>query len=276
VLARATRWRHGGDTQPDRERRAGQVVTASFGLLRRRARLLWPIGLTLGLATAGALGLQRLVLHRRPTDDLTDVYGIADNPLGIVLAVLISALLAPVVAVALAATCRSVEGIARSHPVTGWGALALAVRRPSGAITQLLLFAAVTLLASSLWLLPLAVLLISFYAVAMPAAVIEDLGVRAAFHRSRVLTKGRRWRALLLSVILVWIGFSLPGVVGGVLLLLTGWPFWITNVVSILVGAVLLPASAIGLTLQFYDFRQEEARNQNSRASTSSTPRSAS
>jgi len=170
-----------------------------------------------------------------------------------------------------------VEGlVARGHEVTGWGAIALTVRRPSGAFVQLLLFAAVTLLATSLWLLPLAVLLISLYAVAMPAAVIEDLGVRAAFRRSRMLTRGRRWRALLLSVVLVWIGFSLPGVVGGILLLLTGWPFWVTNVVSILVGAFLLPVSAIGLTLQFYDFRQEERRDQNSRASTSSTPRSAS
>ena len=66
---------------------------------------------------------------------------------------------------------------------------------------------------------------------------------------------------MFLSSLLVWIGFSVPGAVGGILLLVTGWPFWITNVVAMLFGAVLLPLSAIGLTLQFYDFRQEEVRD---------------
>jgi hypothetical protein len=123
------------------------------------------------------------------------------------------------------------------------------------------LYFVVTVLASSLFLLPVALLLISFWAVAMPAAVIEDLGFVAAFRRSVLLTRGRRWRAVFLSALLVWIGFSLPGLIGGLLLLVTGWPFWLTNIVSIVVSAVLLPLSAIGLTLQFYDFRQEEARN---------------
>jgi len=119
----------------------------------------------------------------------------------------------------------------------------------------------VTALASSLLLLPVALALISFFAVAMPAAVVEGLGFVAAFTRSARLTHGRHWRAIFLSVLLVWIGFSVPGIVGGLLLLITGWPFWITNTVVIVLSAVLLPLSAIGLTLQFYDFRQEEARD---------------
>jgi hypothetical protein len=62
---------------------------------------------------------------------------------------------------------------------------------------------------------------------------------------------------VFLSALLVWIGFSLPGAIGGLLLLVTGWPFWVTNTVAILASAVLLPFSAIGLSLQFYDFRRE-------------------
>ena len=111
--------------------------------------------------------------------------------------------------------------------------------------------------------LPVALLLIAFWAVAMPAAVIEGLGVVPAFRRSARLTKGRRWRAVFLSALLVWIGFSLPGALGGILLLLTGWPFWMSNVVAIVAGSVLLPVAAIGLTLQYYDFRQEDAREGN-------------
>ena len=278
LLVRGTRWRHGGDTRPDRERRAGQVVSSSFGLLFHGLRRLWPIILVLALATAGTLALQRLALQRRPSDNLVDVYGIVSEPWLIVLVVLLSWLLAPFVAVALAATTRVIEGTAREHYVSGWAALAWAVRRPSAAIVQLILFAVVTVMASSVILLPVALLVIALFAVAMPAAMIEDRGIVDAFRRSARLTKGRRWRAVFLSAVLVWIGFSLPNALGGILLLLTGWPFWVSNIVSIIAAAILLPFSAIGLTLQFYDFRREADRDadQNSRASESSTPRSAS
>lgn len=261
LLVRGTRWRHGGDRQPDRERRAGQVVSASFSLLFRHPRLLGPIALVVGLATAGALGLQRLALRTRPTGDLTDVQGLTDSPVAIALAVLVSLTLAPVVAVALAATSRVVEGLARDHRVSGWSAIALAVRSPSGAVVQLLLFVVVTIFASSLVGLPIALALIAFWAVAMPAAVIERRGVWSALRRSAQLTKGRRWRAVFLSALLVWVGFSVPGALGGLLLLVTGWPFWLTNLASIAAGAILLPFSAIGLTLQYYDFRAEVRRD---------------
>ncbi len=128
LLVRATRWRHGGDRQPDRERRAGQVVSASFGILFRSARALAPIMLTVGLATAGALALQRLALHRRPTGDLTDVNGLGDSGWAILLALLAAFALAPVVSVALAATCRVVEDLARESP-----SARLARHRPRGA-----------------------------------------------------------------------------------------------------------------------------------------------
>lgn len=261
LLVRATRWRHGGDTSPDRERRAGQVVSASFGLLFRRLDVMGPIVVVIGLANAGALALQRLALHNRPSGDITDVNGLADTPIAVLAALLVSFVLAPLVAIAQAATSRVIDGIARDHRISGWAAIALAVRRPSGAVVQLLLFMVVTVLASSLLGLPLALLLIAIFVVAMPAAVIEGLGVRPAYRRSARLTKGRRWRAVILSTLLVWIGFSLPGALGGILLLVTGWPFWMSNVVAIAAGSVLLPFAAIGLTLQYYDFRQEEHRN---------------
>lgn len=257
LLIRATRWRHGGDTSPDRERRAGQVVSASFGLLFRHLDVMWPIVVIIGLANAGALALQRLALHNRPSGDITDVNGLADTPIALLAALLVSFTLAPLVAIAQAATSRVVEGIARAHHISGWAAIALAVRRPSGAVVQLVLFIVVTVLASSLLGLPVALLLIAFFAVAMPAAVIEGLRVAPAYRRSARLTKGRRWRAVFLSALLVWIGFSLPGALGGILLLLTGWPFWMSNVVAIVAGSVLMPFAAIGLTLQYYDFRQE-------------------
>ena len=261
VLVIATKWRHGDDRHVDRERRAGQVVTASFGLMGKRIGALWPVIVTIGLSSAAALALQRLALHRRPSDDLTDVYGVANRPLAVVLVVMISLALAPVVSVFLAATSRIVENLARERSADPWQSIALSVRRPAGALVQLTLYLVVTALASSLFLLPIALVLISFFAVSMPAAVVEDLGFVGAFRRSTQLTRGKHWRAIFLSALLIWIGFSLPGAVGGLVLLVTGWPFWVTNLLVILLSAILLPLSAIGLTLQFYDFRQEDARD---------------
>jgi hypothetical protein len=120
----------------------------------------------------------------------------------------------------------------------------------------------VTLLASTWWLLPLALWLMSRWTVAMPATELEDQGVRAGLRRSGELTKGRRVRSMLLGGFLVWLAFSLPSGVGAVVLLLTGWPFWVTNLVSIVVAAVLVPASSIGLTLLYYDLRQRRAQPQ--------------
>ncbi|MBI1352261.1 MAG: hypothetical protein GC156_14235 [Actinomycetales bacterium] len=278
LLVRGTRWRTRGDTTPDRERRAGQVVTSSFVLLLRHLDRLWPILLVVALTTAGGLAVQQFALRRRPTGDPTDVFGLAAHPVWLVVALLVPLVVAPLVAWAMAATSAVMEGVAHKHRISGWSALALAVRHPAAAIVQMLLLGASAVLISSLWLLPLALLVIAVWSVTMPAAVIEDLGVRAAFGRSRRITRGRRWRSVALSTLLVWVGFTAPNLVGGLLLLITGWPFWVTNLVAILAGAVLIPFSAIGLTLQFYDFRHEwaEASDQNSRDSGSSTPRSAS
>ena len=261
LIIRGTRWRHSTSRVPDRERRAGQVVTASFAILGRCVRQLWPVILVVGFSAAGALALQQIALRRRPTGDITDVNGVAHHALAWIIAILAGFILAPIISVGLAATSRIVERISRNEPARPWHALADSIRHPAAAAAQLLVYVIVTLLASSLYLLPLALLLISFWAVSMPAAAIEGLGIRGALRRSRMLTKGRRWRAIVLSALLVWIGFSVPGLVGGVVLLMTGLPFWLTNLVSVAASALLLPFSAIGLTLQFYDFRSEEARD---------------
>ena len=262
VLAvRGTRWRTGGDSRPDRERRAGQVVASSFALLARSLKWLWPVIVVVALTTAGGLAVQQFALRRRPTGDVTDVFGVTAHPVWLLVAVLVPIMVAPFIAWTMAAASAVIEGIAHEHRISGWSALAWTLRRPAGALAQLALLAASAALFSSLWLVPLGLLVIAIWSVTMPAAVIEDLGYLAAFRRAARLTRGRRWRSVLLSTLLVWLGFSAPNIIGGLLMLVTGWPFWITNAVAILAGAVAVPFSAIGLTLQFYDFRQEGVRD---------------
>ena len=88
------------------------------------------------------------------------------------------------------------------------------------------------------------------------AAVIEDLPLGAAFRRSADLTKGHRWRTLLIQTLMLVIGLVLAGLVGAVLLLLTGWPFWVSTAISVLMLAVLVPVAFAGTAMQFYDLRR--------------------
>ena len=219
-----------------------------------------PVMALTALTQAGILALDRIALRPDPGESITDVNGLVDRPWNALLAISFSILLTPLIAIALVAACHVVEERAHDHRPSGWRAIALAFRHPSAVVVQLVLLFVVTLMAASLYLLPVALLLIALWAVAMPSAEIERRGVRSAFRRSRQLTHGRRWRTVLLSALLVWIGFAAPDLLGGTLLLVTGWPFWATNVVAIAIAAVLVPFSAIGLTLQFYDFRQEADR----------------
>ena len=119
---------------------------------------------------------------------------------------------------------------------------------------------AVSLFASTWWLLPIALWLLAMWAVALPATELEDQGVRAGLRSSVRLTKGRRIRSMMLGGVLVWLGFSLPQGVGAIVLLLTGWPFWVTNLISVVAAAILVPVTAVGLTLLYYDLRCRAAQ----------------
>lgn len=261
LLAKGTRWRGADSPHPDLERRAGQVVTASFGFIRGHFSRLWPVMGVIALTSAADLGLQRAALQRRPSGDITDVYDLADNPVGLVIALAIPFITVPLIMVFLAATTRLVEQVARGERGDPWRSLADSFRHPTAALVQLTVWVIVTAAASSIVLLPLALWLVALWAVSLPAAAIEGLTFRSALRRSRMLTRGRRWRAVLLGALLIWIGLFLPDVVGALLLLATGLPYWATNILSIMTSAILLTFSAIGLTLQYYDFRAEERRD---------------
>jgi hypothetical protein len=61
---------------------------------------------------------------------------------------------------------------------------------------------------------------------------------------------------LLVQTLLLLIGLGLAGLVGAVILLLTGWPFWVSTAISVLLLAVFLPVAFAGTAMQFYDLRR--------------------
>ena len=250
------------DPELDRTRKAGQIAVAAIDLMRRRPGAFWVPGLLVVVAVALTLVLDQWLLRARPGEDLGDVNGVESNLLGLGLALVTSFLLLPVVAMAMATTVEIVDAMARHREIDAPTAFRRVLVHPGGWVVAISVYIVVTLLASTWWLLPVALWLLSRWTVAMPATELEDQGVRAGLRSSGALTKGRRIRSMLLGGVLVWLAFSLPSGVGAIVLLLTGWPFWVTNLVSIVVAAVLVPASSIGLTLLYYDLRERSAQRQ--------------
>jgi hypothetical protein len=258
VLARRTTWRHAGSDQPDRTRRAGQIVTAAFGWVRRNLGAVLGISAVIAAVLMGSSLVRSLLLAPRPGGDITDVGGETGRwlaQLGLVVVALIGVVLAGWVAASVISLVRDdAEGrqpSARAALRAGW------VQR-SAMVTAIVLLGVTLLLTGSLVLIPLAAYLVARWAVAPAAAVVEDLPVRSALRRSAELTSGHRWRALVVQALLVFIGLSLAGLVGALLLIVTSWPFWVSGLLTIGLLSLLLPVAFAGTTLQYYDLRQRD------------------
>ena len=255
-LISRTDWRHADSANPDRERRAGQMATAAFGFVRRHPlSLLWPILLALLAALANLLA-QRFFIQPNENGDLGHLYALAHPVLGIGLSLIVAIVLFPFTAAALTSSIRVADDVARGETPHGLAAIKVSFTKPSGLWVLILGYVAITLLGGTVIGSPIALWLLARWAVAMPAAVIEDLGVRAAFGRSAQLTKGRRLRSLAVALGFYLLGFVLPDLIGAVLVLLTNWPFAVTTLVSLVLKAILFPVSAVGLAMLFYDLRR--------------------
>ena len=244
-----------GDRTLDRPRKAGQMATAAVSLMARRFGAFWVPVLVIVVTVTLNLALDRLLVRARPGEDLTDVDGFGTNGLGIGLALVTSFLLLPIVAMAMATTVEIVDAMAHGAEIDSLTAFRRVLVHPGGWGVAIGVYVVVTLLATTWWLLPVALLLLARWAVAMPATELEDEGVRQGLRRSAELTKGHRIRSMLVGGFLVWLAFSLPNGVGAVVLLLTGWPFFVSDLISVVIAAFLVPAASIGLTLLYYDLR---------------------
>ena len=237
VLVRRTSWRHARSDEPDLPRFAGQIVTGGFGWVRTYLGAVAGISATLLGVTAVSRIVQGLLMAPRDSGSITDVYGTT----GRWFATLVMAILAILVLVLFGWVAASVISLVRDdaegRALSASSALRAGRHERAGIVAAILLTLAALLMTGSLIMIPLAGWFLSVYAAAPAAAVVEDLPVRAAFRRSAELTKGHRWRTLVIQSMLMAIGLALPGLVGALLLLLTGWPFWVTGLITLLLAA---------------------------------------
>jgi hypothetical protein len=148
---------------------------------------------------------------------------------------------------------------ARGRPASFAAAVRRLARRPAPAATYLLGSSAIALLLTSFWLAPVGLVLLSRWCVSFAASSVEGLGPRPAFARSSSLTHTRRLKSTLLALLLLYSATLCGPVVGGLLLLATGWPVAVCNIVAAACTALLVPVPTIGIGLLFYDLRHEHS-----------------
>jgi hypothetical protein len=254
LLSRTT-WRPTAALHLARRRAWGQTLAASGRMYVAR----WPLFVGLGLlfvpiALVISL-LQWLLLHS------TSVLGVeAGNGNSGVAAFVALALGTTLTLLGLglvqAATARALVEIDADRRVGPLQAYRLSLVR-AGRLFQALLVAVVvvSLLTSSLYLLPIAIWLAGLWALVVPVVELEDVGALPALRRSRRLVSGRWLKVASLVVAGGGLVLILGPIVGVVLIIGTSAPFWLVNVIAGAIYALAMPFVALTTVYVYFDCR---------------------
>jgi hypothetical protein len=216
------------------------------------------IGLLFIPASLLVAALQALVLHA------TSIGGVqTGGEEGGVLAFFVLAIGTALTLLALgvvqAATVRALVELDAGRPVRPLHAYRLAFDSVGPLFGALLIAAiVVSLLASSIFLIPIAVWLAGRWALLAPVIELENAPVSRALRRSGQLV-GRRWLKVA-SLIVAGAGIVLVAgpLVGVGLILATDAPFWLVNVIAGLIYAVTMPFVALTTAYVYFDARTRD------------------
>ncbi len=252
VLLRSTQWRP-VFIHPVRARRAGgQIVRGAVSTVRRRPLLYMSIGALLPLAGLAASVIQAVVLRFTELGDVADVADRGSASGGFVALLLGSLFIGPATAAVSVASMVATLRIEAGEP-TSWRIVVAATwRRRRTVLLSLLLSAGLTGLTASTVLLPIGLVLLAMWAVAVPASLVDS----APLWFSRRLTRRRRLRSLALGVAAYTLATVVPAACGLLALLLTDWSFTVVNLIDGVVGLLLVPTAGIISLLQFGDLRE--------------------
>ena len=254
ALSRAT-WRPSAPLRLAHRRAWGQILAASARMYLERIVLFVGIGLLLLPISLLITALQALILGA------TSVLGVQTGGENDGLAAFF--VLAVGTALALlglgfvqAATARALVEIDAGRPIGPLSSYRLALDSVAPLFGALVVAAlVVSLLASSIFLIPIAVWLAGRWALIVPAIELEGASALGALRRSGRLVR-RRWLKVASLIVL---GGALALVVGplvGVLLILaTDAPFWLVNVIAGVVYAVTMPFVAVTTAYVYFDAR---------------------
>jgi hypothetical protein len=254
LISRAT-WRPAAPLRLAHRRAWGQILAASGRMYVERILLFVGIGLVLIPISLLITLLQALLLHS--TGILGVQTGGENNGL---LALLVlatgTALTLLGLGVVQAACARALVEIDQGRRIGVVGAYRLAYGSALPLFGALLVASiAVSLLASSIFLIPIAVWLAGLWALIAPAIELENLSAFGALSRSTRLVR-KRWLKVASLIVAGAALVIVAGLLIGVLLILTtGIPFWLVNVIAGVVYAVAMPFVALTTAYVYFDAR---------------------
>ena len=262
-LLTRTSWRPTAPLRLARRRSWGQTLSAAGRMYVAK----WPLFVGLGLLFV-PIGLlislvQALLLHATSVIALQVGGGNSGVTAFIALALGTTFTLLGL-GLVIAATARAlieIDGGRHAGPVQAYRLSLARAPRLFGAL--LIAVVVVSLLASSLYLLPIAVWLAGRWALVVPVVELEDVGALAALRRSRHLVRGHWLKVTSLVVAGGGIVLLLGPVIGALLILATDAPFWLVNVIAGVIYAVAMPFVALTTAYLYFDCRvRDELRTE--------------
>ncbi|MGA8047253.1 MAG: hypothetical protein WCA30_13405 [Dermatophilaceae bacterium] len=254
-LVRRTTWTPSAPLRVARRRAVGQTISAAARMYASRWRLFIGIGFLLVPVSLVVAGLQGLVVGGPETA------GLARGGEGGGLRVVVAAaagflILGGSILLVLSATTYALGAIDRGAHVGVRSAyrMALARWRP---LLGAFLSASVLVgtCAVTVVLLPVAVVLILLFALFVPVIAFEDRSSLASLRRSAVLVRRRMVRtAILLSASLLLSAAGGP-LVGTFVILVTGAPLALANLVAGVIYACLMPYVGLTMAYLYFDAR---------------------
>ena len=252
-LLRRTTWTPFTPLRIARRRATGQVIRAAARMYRSRWRLFIGIGFLTVPASLVVAVLQSLILGTPEVAGVSE--GGEGGGLRVILAALVSFfLLGTSILLVLAATTHALGEIDRDAEVDVRRAYRLALARWKPLLGAFLIASAlVGILTVTVVLSPLAVAAIVLFALFVPVIAFEGPSALASLRRSTTLVRHRILKtAVLLATSLLLAGAVGP-VLGTILILLTGAPFPVANVVAGATYAVLMPYVALTMAYLYFD-----------------------
>jgi hypothetical protein len=254
LVARAT-WRPTAPLHLAHRRAWGQILAASARMYVRRITLFLGIGVLFVPVSLLIALLQVLVLHATSIFGL-QTGGVSSGPAAFVALVIGTSLTLLGLGLVQAATARALVELDRGTNVSALGAYRLALDSVVplfGALLAAVL--AVSLLASTFYLLPIAIWLAGRWALVVPVVELEEASALDALRRSRELVRGRWLKVASLIVAGGAVVLALGPLLGALLILVTNAPFWLVNVVAGVVYAVTMPIVALATAYAYFDAR---------------------
>lgn len=254
-LLSRTAWRPTAPLHLARRRAWGQTLAAAGRMYVTR----WPLFVGLGVlfVPIGLLIslLQALLLHTTSVLGVQAGHGSSGAAAFVALA-LGTTLTLLGLGLVQAAAARALLELDVDRPVGPVQAYRLSLRRArrlSGALLAAVFV--VSLLTSSLYLIPIAIWLAARWALVVPVVELEDLGALASLRRSALLVRGHWLKVASLVVVGGGLVLILGPLVGALLILATSAPLWLVNVVAGAIYAVTMPFVALTTAYVYFDCR---------------------